>query len=265
MKMNAFDRTSGDSAPVWLPPRDTHDGQHRSPVRRFDDGAEVPVDCDRVRDVRQATRTSTESNRVAAWGLAAVLLLSGYEWLLSGLDKLFSADFRSGLGGEIQEAMSGNPNHWYVRFLADVVVPHARICATFVECGEIAVAFGLFVGAAVWIGGDRIPRRWERRLHLVASGALLSSAVMTANYYLMSGNRFPWLNTGAPFDEGLDIDGLLTLVSLSLLAIHLLALRNWTVDRGTAITRQAREDTCAGGESAANRRRVRGAIVRQPV
>ncbi len=47
--------------------------------------------------------------------------------------------------------------------------------------------------------------------------ALLGGALMTANYYVMSGNALPDLNQGAPFNEGLNLDGLLTLVAMALL------------------------------------------------
>lgn len=48
---------------------------------------------------------------------------------------------------------------------------------------------------------------------------------MTANYYLMSGSGLPWLHASDPFSEGLDIDGLLTLAALALLAIQITAFR----------------------------------------
>lgn len=222
--MNAID-TAGGSIPAWLSPWDTPEPRPRTPVRRFDDGMASPTGRDRALTVRAATATREDPNRLAAWGLASVFVLFGYEWLLSGLDKVFSAGFRAGLAGELRDAMDGNPNHWYVRFLAGTVVPHARLFATVAEWGELLVALGLFLGAAAWAGGDRIPRRWARRFQLAACGALLASAFMAANYYLMSGARFPWLNTGAPFDEGLSIDGLMTLIALALLTVQLLAIR----------------------------------------
>jgi uncharacterized membrane protein YphA (DoxX/SURF4 family) len=225
---------AGDSAPVWLPSGDAPAPQTRTPVRRFDDGMVSPNGRDQALAVRQETAERAEVNRLAAWGLASVLVLSGYEWLISGLDKLFSAEYRGGLAGELSDAMDGNPNHWYVRFLANDVIPHARAYAAVIEWSELLVALGLFLGAATWIGGDRISRRWTRFFHLAACGALLGSAFMTANYYFMEGNRFPWLNTAAPFDEGLSIDGYLALVSLALLAIHLLALRATFARRNAA-------------------------------
>ena len=47
---------------------------------------------------------------------------------------------------------------------------------------------------------------------------------MTANYYLMSGETLPGINPGNPFNEGLGIDGLLTLVAAGLFVIHAIPL-----------------------------------------
>jgi hypothetical protein len=104
------------------------------------------------------------------------------------------------------------------------VISHASAFAFVVEWGEILVALGLVLGAALWIGGDHLSLLWARRLHLVVIGSLLGGAFMTANYYFMDGNRLPWLNSGAPFDEGLSIDGLLTLVALALVAVEALVV-----------------------------------------
>src|SRR5262245_56655464 len=104
---------AGDSVPVWLPTGNASARQTRTPVRRFDDGMVSPNGRDQTLAVRQQTAERAEVNRLAAWGLASVLVLSGYECLISGLDKVFSAEYRSGLAGELNDAMDGNPNHWY--------------------------------------------------------------------------------------------------------------------------------------------------------
>ena len=71
----------------------------------------------------------------------------------------------------------------------------------------------------------RLHGRLARAAELGAIAGLAGATLMTANYYLMAGKTLPWLNTGAPFDEGLSLDGLLTLITAGLLAAHLAALR----------------------------------------
>lgn len=77
-------------------------------------------------------------------------------------------------------------------------------------------------GAALWASGQFPAHRWTRRLNLGVLGALLGGAGMTANYYMMSGATLPGLNPANAFNEGLSIDGLLTLVAVGLGVIHVL-------------------------------------------
>ena len=169
--------------------------------------------------------TTAAMNVDARWGMALVFVLMGYEWLVSGIDKIFSSDFRSGLASELEGSLSGNPHGWYVHVLNRIVLPHAAGFAVVIEIGEVLVALGMFLGAALWIGGDHFGERWTRTLRPWVLAALIGSALMTANYYLLGGGGFPGINTGAPFDEALNIDGLLTLVALGLIGIQLLAWR----------------------------------------
>lgn len=165
----------------------------------------------------------------AAWGMAVVEAAVGYEWLLSALNKLFSPSFVSGLADQLKQGIQGNPNTWWSAVASRLVLPNARLVASFTEVGELLVAFGCFAGAFLWASG-RIDRgRWGRRLNSAVIAALFGSVVMTLNYYLMSGFTLPGLDTGSPFQEGLDIDGLLTLIGLGLAAVHMLAARRLAV------------------------------------
>lgn len=174
---------------------------------------------------RTIAATRATSISFAHWGLASVLVLFAYEWLLSAFDKLFSTSFRSGLAANLRQALHDNPNHWYARVMNWAVVPHAALFAVLVEAGELLVAAGLIAGAVLWLTEHRLPAQWAALLHLAVIGALLGSALMTANYYWLAGNRWPWFNTAEPFNEGLSIDGLLTLIALALLAVQVNAWR----------------------------------------
>jgi len=175
------------------------------------------------RGARGRLRSAARDSSAARWGLATVLLLMAYEWLLSGLDKILSGGFAGGLAPNLRAALKDNPNRWYVHFVTRVIVPNAHATAVLIEAGEILVALGLIAGAAWWLIGARLPASWALALRLGGVGALIGSALMTANYYLLAGNTLPWLNTVNPFNEGLSIDGLLTLVALALVVVHLFA------------------------------------------
>jgi thiosulfate dehydrogenase [quinone] large subunit len=163
--------------------------------------------------------------QTAAVGLALVEAVIGYEWLLSAVNKILSPSFRTGLAAQVKAAISGNPNTWWVALAKGLVLPHTQLFALLVEVGELLVALGFLAGAALWVSG-RIPTRgWTRVINLGVIGALAGSALMTANYYLMSGETLPLVDPSNPFNEGLSIDGLLTLVAVGLLFVHLLPLR----------------------------------------
>jgi len=160
----------------------------------------------------------------AGLGLAAVEAFIGYDWLLSALNKILSPTFRSGLAAQLTMSMSGNPNTWWAALARQVALPHAQLCAVLVEIGELLVALGFFLGAALWAGGRFPTRRWA---HVVNGGVLLAlagGAAMTANYYLMSGATLPWIDPHNAFNEGLSLDGLLTFITGGLFAVHLASI-----------------------------------------
>jgi thiosulfate dehydrogenase [quinone] large subunit len=160
----------------------------------------------------------------AAVGLAVVEAAIGYEWLLSGLNKVLSSDFSSGLAKQLQSSLQGNPNGWYASLTNALVVPHAQLFATLVEAGELLVGLGLFAGAALWATG-RITAGWARLLNLGVIAALVGGILMSANYAVMSGDTLPGLNPGNAFNEGISIDSLLTIIGIGLLVVHVVASR----------------------------------------
>src|SRR5665213_2269773 len=93
--------------------------------------------------VTSISRAVAAPATAAAWGVAVVEGSIGYEWLLSGLNKVFSADFVSGLASTLRTSLQGNPNRWYGSLADSIIIPHARIFALFTEGGEILVALGL--------------------------------------------------------------------------------------------------------------------------
>ena len=177
---------------------------------------------------QQHTQVTSEAKRrlqPAALGLAGIEAVIGFEWLLSGLDKVMSPTFSSGLARQMQDAVQGNPNTWWATLATRLVIPHARIFALFAEASELFVALGFFIGAILWATGMIQEKRWTRRLNVITLGAVVTSLGLTANYYLMSGFTLPGLNPGTPFQEGLDIDGLLLLLGVGFLGVHLSALK----------------------------------------
>jgi thiosulfate dehydrogenase [quinone] large subunit len=161
----------------------------------------------------------------AAWGVAVVEASIGYEWLLSGLNKVLSPTFVSGLAATLRDSLQGNPNRWYASPADSLIIPHARVFALLAEGGEIVVALGMFAGAILWVSGRVRESRWARQLSLGVILALLGGIVMSLNYAVMGGDTLPGINAGNPFNEGLSIDSLLAMIGIGLLVVHLAVAR----------------------------------------
>jgi len=173
----------------------------------------------------QARAASRSMGRLAAWGLAMIEAIIGYEWLLSALDKLFSPVYRSGFVQMLQQmSTSANPNGLWVTFVHQQVLPFAMGWATVVEGGELLVAFGFFAGAVLWMSKGFPSAHWTIWLNVGVIVAVLGGVMMTVSYYMMAGNTLPGLNLTAPFGEGLSLDGLLTGIGLGLFVVHVMAL-----------------------------------------
>jgi uncharacterized membrane protein YphA (DoxX/SURF4 family) len=165
------------------------------------------------------------SGRAGRWGLALVEVAIAYEWLVSALNKILDPQFGDGLGHQLQEDLRDNPNRWYGTLLRDAVVPHATVYATLIEIAEFLVGLGFLVGALLWLSRRLAASAWARPLTLAVMAAIAAGGLMTANYYLNAGNTLPGLDPGQPYNEGLSIDGVLTLIAVGLLVAHGLTLR----------------------------------------
>jgi thiosulfate dehydrogenase [quinone] large subunit len=221
-----------------------------------------------VRSWSAVSEDQARRTQPAHRGLGSVFLLIGYEWLLSGMDKVLSHSFQSDLADMLLDSLNDNPNTWFVSLMERLVVPHASLVAFIVTVGELLVAVGFVLGAVFWVWGDSFPLRAERWIGLAVVGALLGGAFMTANYYLLAGNTLPGLNPGDPFDEGLSIDGLLTLIALAMIPIQIMAMRARTAEHAESVqisgARRTHSGSCAKSSATAQTMMVMGMANRAP-
>lgn len=169
-------------------------------------------------------RAAATSGRATRWGIALVEAAIGYEWLLSGLNKFLNGHFTAGLASTLRDAMKNNPNGWWVSLTQHLVVPNLNLFGPLVPIGELLIALGFFASATLWVVRRPAGRR-TRFLPFGVIGALLGSTMMTANFYLMAGNTLPGLDPANAFNEGVSIDGLLTMIGVGLIAAHGSSLR----------------------------------------
>jgi thiosulfate dehydrogenase (quinone) large subunit len=157
--------------------------------------------------------------------LALIQAIVGYEWLVSGANKVLSGQFPQGLAGTLTDSLKGNPNGWYVSFLRAVVLPHSVFYGYLIECAEVGIGLALLGGALLLIG--RIPSRGERYYHLAcielgaAAVAAFACVVLCVNFHFFMGDGFvSALNPGQPFDEGIDLDTLLPPIAAIVCALN---------------------------------------------
>lgn len=168
--------------------------------------------------------------------LCAVQLVLAYEWLISGINKLVNPNFTVQLAGTLRQGMDGNPYGIYVTFLRQVVLPHASIFGILTELGETAIGITLAVSAVLWL--TRPHSGLTLHAGKAAVAALAGAAFLSLNYFLQGGSPMPWINPGNAFNEGVDIDILIPLVSIVLLIANVQGIRTATRDLPTTIRRR---------------------------
>ncbi len=161
--------------------------------------------------------TRPQSNATAALvTLLAIQIVIGYEWLASGITKIASGDFVSGLATDLEETSQGAV-HWYRSFLASSIIPNARAFAVLIEVGEVIVGGAFILAAIIWlVRWPRLSYRWRMSILSATMLAGAGATLMTINFHLASGDNHPWLIPADGFDETIDADTVLSLVQAAL-------------------------------------------------
>ena len=158
-------------------------------------------------------------DKSARYLLAAIQAIIGYEWLVSGADKLLLGRFPQGLADTLREGLHENPNGWFVELIQSLVLPHSLFFGYVIEIVELLIGMALLAGALTLIG--KLPGRTERgyRLALVevaaAGVAALGCAFLCANFHFFIGDgMLSGINAAHAYDEGIDLDTLLVPIAL---------------------------------------------------
>jgi len=158
-------------------------------------------------------------------GTTALLLIQivvGYEWLVSALTKIVRGDFPAGLAAQLGDMSNGAPS-WYRSFLTSAVLPHADAFGWAIEIVELLCG-AVLIGTAVVLlvrPALELPR-WAVVSAVVASAAAL---LMVANFEIANGAGFGLSLGKDTFDEGVDLDTLMTGLQLALLVFWCAVLR----------------------------------------
>jgi hypothetical protein len=149
-----------------------------------------------------------------------VQIVIGYAWLASAIDKLRSSAFLSGLPDELAEMSEETKYGWYRRFLEDVAIPNSDLFGRLVTWGELLVGISLIALAAFLILCGTADR-WTLPVSAVAAAALLGGILMNGNFHLAEGFYHPFVGYSDGLEGSVDLDSLMPLVQLVLLAVNL--------------------------------------------
>lgn len=169
-------------------------------------------------------------NRAARYLLAAMQAIIGWEWFVSGSNKVLSGTFPQGLVNILNNGIQNNPNAWYVSFLQNVVAPHSILFGYLTEWTEVTIGVALFAGAIILLVQPRVRGEPQHSLAvgistfvtiIVAIGAFLC-----VNFHFYMGHGIlPGINPSNFKDEGIDLDSLVPPFSIVIMIANIAYIR----------------------------------------
>ncbi|HLZ21590.1 MAG TPA: hypothetical protein VKQ30_05670 [Ktedonobacterales bacterium] len=168
-------------------------------------------------------------HRDARYLAAAMQGLVGWEWLVSGANKVLSGTFPSGLSNTLDASMKNNPNGWYLAILRGVVLPHGVFFGYLIEITEVLTGIALLAGTVLLIGGIRHrdePQFGLARAQVIAAAiAALACGFLCINFHFYMGDSIiPGFDPSSPFNEGIDLDTLMAPIALLIFLFNLYVL-----------------------------------------
>src|SRR5690348_4570197 len=118
--------------------------------------------------------------RAACYLLASIQLIIGWEWFVSGTNKVLSGTFPQSLLDTLNSGIQDNSNSWYVTSLQKIVVPNSVSFGYMIEWTEVLVGLALLVGALILIGKPRMRGDPQHSLVIGVSVAVILLAAVGA-------------------------------------------------------------------------------------
>jgi hypothetical protein len=155
-------------------------------------------------------------------------LALGYEWLVSGLDKLLYGRFPDALGGLLAGVLRGGTIPApFAAMLRSVVLPHAALFGWLVEWGETLAGLGLIAAALAALLRPVLERRlapearpWLARAHraldVLALAAAGGTVLLGLSFYLLDGAPAFWPVPSVAFGGAVDTGLLLAALAAAL-------------------------------------------------
>lgn len=158
--------------------------------------------------------------------LLAVQIMIGYEWLISGIAKFTAGDFASGLSNELASKAADTAS-WYAAFLNSIVIPNGRAFGFLIETAEVLAGIVLILGPLLWIfAWDHVSNPLRSTTLLLMIIAAFGGVFMALNFHIANAGNHPWVLPDSGFDEGIDVDLLLSGIQMTILAVQIFAFNN---------------------------------------
>jgi hypothetical protein len=175
----------------------------------------------------QVRATQTHRPSVALVGLQ---LIVGYEWLVSGVDKLLLGTFPARLGGLITGG--GHLPGFFAAILQQLVAPNAVLFGYLIEWGETLAGFGLITAGLVALLRPLAERHLRgalatafafglRLLDLLTPLAAIGAGLLGLSFFFLDGLPMPWFTPGLAYGGAIDTGLFLAAASVVLVASHL--------------------------------------------
>lgn len=189
----------------------------------------------------QASVVSRSAHTSTNIALAGLELVIGYQWLVSGVDKIllssFTAQMSQLLAGQIE---SGKLPGYFAALLRALVVPNAPLFGYAIMLGEMLAGLGLLAAgllallrplAETHIEG----RPWQvfaladRLATSLAPAAAAGSGLLGLSYYLLDGAPTPWFTPSLAYGGAIAPGLVVALASIVLLAAQVFRPRPSTL------------------------------------
>lgn len=169
--------------------------------------------------------------------LAGLELLVGYEWLVSGVDKLLFGGFSAALHGLLAQTLgSGQLPGFFAGLLRALVLPNAVVFGYLIEWGETLAGLGLIAAGLVALLRPLARRYlsggWEaaysfvaRLLGWLAPVAAAGAGLLALSFFFLDGLPTPWFAPSIAYGGAVDTGLFLAAASAVLLVSRFVGTR----------------------------------------
>lgn len=159
----------------------------------------------------------------------AVQILIGWDYFVSGCNKIFYAGFPYHLGSMLKGLNGQGLSGLYINILKATVIPFSVPFGYLIELGEFFAGLALIVLSLILLFKKSENDLFFKGFSIILLLAALGTTFMSINYWLMGGAP-PFWPGQSPWGSGMDIDSFTAILSVIIVWFNAVALKNTFVD-----------------------------------